>query len=143
MQAALEIQALRQLKRKAWLTDAVRKAAAGDAQALLALRKRQGTPLARQAYAQRAGGQARAVNGLQAFYRTKYSSSHDTPSQSAQAILHVHAQPTTVIKLIEVLEVREVVTTCPSKKSTGSVGVTYEALNTILHSDPVDELVDA
>ena len=71
VQASVEIQAQRKIHRANWLKDAVQKAATGDAQALLILKKRQSTHFAHQVYSQRAGGPSEAVKGLQVFYKHK------------------------------------------------------------------------
>ena len=74
IQLSIEIQELRKLKQREWTQQTVRRAAAGEPAALLALRKRQAAQFAHHACAQRAEGQAQAVSDLKAFYQVKYSS---------------------------------------------------------------------
>ena len=131
---SLETQALRQVKQKEWVAATVHKAAAGDARALVALRNRQSACFARQAYASRAGGQAKAVSDLQAFYQRKYASTHERPAQLAEALLHEHVQKTREIQHFGLQELQDVIATCPTKKSTGADGISYEALQSVLQS---------
>ena len=140
--ASAEIQAERKLHRARWLQETVRKAAEGDAQALLSLRKRQSTQFAHNSYAHRAGGPSQAVRALQVFYKHKYTSEYHRPAQLARAILQAHSQATTQVVPFEVKELRELAATCPSRKSAGHDGITYEAIRALLDSGLADELCD-
>ena len=142
VQASIEIQAQRKIHRASWLQDAVQRAAAGDAQALLVLKRRQSTHFSHHAYSQKAGGPTEAVKDLQVFYRHKYTSEYGRPARLAQAMLQVHAQTTDQVVPFEVSELKDLADTCPCRKSAGHDGVTYEAIRAMFSSGLADELCD-
>ena len=73
---------------------------------------------------------------------SKYTSEYHRPTQLAQAMLQMHAQTTEEVAPFEVQELKDLAATCPSKKSAGHDGVTYEAIRTMLNAGLAEELCD-
>ena len=141
-QLAKEIADARKIAKHTWLTGLLEQGAAGDFRALTYFRKRNSAAYTHGSYCMRAGGSAKAISDLRAFYRKKYTPDQPQPRGLALAIFRHRAGPVLNPQAFSLQEIQDVAFQCKHNKSTGADGVSYEAIQLLLQTSLSTNLLE-
>ncbi|CAE7319120.1 pol [Symbiodinium sp. CCMP2592] len=141
-QLAKRIADERKAAKRAWLSNLLEQGAGGDFRALSYFKKRNSSAYTQGSYCMRAGGSVRAVSDLRAFYRLKYTQHDQVPRGLAMAIFRGRTGPIGAPVPFTLEEIQEVAFQCKHNKSTGTDGISYEAIQLLLQTSLSTQLLE-